>query len=59
MAEQLPEEIQIAIKLVCEEIVKIHKQEHTKLKSYWSYYLFTPWYIRLWHKITFKDVPKL
>lgn len=30
-----------------------------KFRAYWKYHLFTPAYVKLWHKLTFKKTPKL
>lgn len=39
--------------------IKIERKRHQRFKEYWNYQLFTPMYVKLWHKLTFKKIPKL
>ncbi len=41
------------------KISEREKERHKNWRAYWKYILFTPLYIRIWHKITFKKTPKL
>lgn len=47
---------------MCKELglkmAEIYGQDHLRFKAWLSYTLFTPIYLKIWHKITFKKTPK-
>lgn len=42
-----------------EKWVEMEKERSRKWKEYWQYQLFTPTYLKFWHKIIRKKVPTL
>lgn len=49
----------ILAKTIVEAYIKFEREKHEKWKAYWKYELFTPSYLKLWHKLTFKKTPKI
>lgn len=45
--------------IIALKYIEIEKRRHERFTNYWRYQIFTPWYIKLWHKLTFKKTPKL
>jgi len=46
-------------KKIAESWVKHENDKHERFKAHWHYHLYTPFWLKIWHKITFKKTPKL
>jgi len=45
-------------KEIGEKMVESYRQDHLLFRAWLRYTLFTPTYLKIWHKITFKKTPK-
>lgn len=45
--------------LFAKKYIEFEREKHRKFTEYWKYHLFTPTYLKIWHKITLKKTPKL
>jgi ABC-type cobalamin transport system ATPase subunit len=41
------------------EFMEYEHRRLAKFRAYWNYHLFTPFYLKIWHKLTFKKTPKI
>ena len=51
-------DITILAKKIAESYIKFERKKHEEWKAYWHYELYTPIYLKIWHKLTFKKTPK-